>query len=361
MPIHARPATPSAPPARRAVVAVALAVSLAAAASGCGGGSKEAAPTTTAKPVVVPTTAAPKPGGPVFPLTGLPVDDAARAARPALVVKVDNAPQARPQDGLDLADVVYEEVVEGGITRFLAVFQSRDAESVGPVRSVRPIDPAIVTPLGGLFAYSGGAPKFQRMIRQAPVVDVGFDNQSSAYHRQRGRKAPHNLMTSTPALWSRARLDRVPPRLFDYVGPGEVIGGPNERPLGGFGVVLGERTSAGWDWDAGTKVWRRTTNGTPHVDGAGRQLGFENVVLQVVDYRYTGDVDVAGFKVPEADIIGQGRAFFLAAGKLVPGRWSKPSAAAPTEFADEVGRPMKLTPGRTWVEFMPSNAVTQTR
>lgn len=352
---------PTRPSCSKLALSVAVAASLALVAAGCGGGSKKtAAPASTDK-AVVPTTAAPKPDGPVFPLTGLPVDDTAKATRPALIVKIDNAPQARPQDGLDLADVVYEEVVEGGITRFLAVFQSHDAPSVGPVRSVRPIDPAIITPLGGLFAYSGGAPKFQRMIRQAPVVDVGFDNKSGAYYRQPGRKAPHNLMTSTPALWASARLDKVPPPLFSYVKPGETVGGPNERPLGGFSVVLGERTSAGWDWDAGAKVWRRTTNGTPHVDSQGRQLGFENVVLQVVDYRYTGDVDVAGFKVPEADIIGQGRAFFLSAGKFVPGRWSKPNAATPTQFTDESGTPMKLTPGRTWVEFMPSNAVTQTR
>lgn len=345
----------------RRAVAPALVCALALLAAACGGGGKkeEAAPTTTEPAPPPPTTLAPS--GPTYPLTGLPVDDAGKAARPALVVKIDNAPQARPQAGLAAADVVFEEVVEGGVTRFLAVFQSKDADPVGPVRSVRPIDPAIVTPLGGLFAYSGGAPKFVAMIRKAPVHLVGFDEASAAYRRDRSRKAPNNLFTSTPALYARASGEPPPPRLFDYLGPGETFGGQGEKPVAGFAVVLGERTSAGWDWDAGAKVFRRSTNGTPHVGPGGDQLGFENVVLQAVAYRNTGDVDVGGNKVPEADIIGAGRCWVLSAGKLLPCRWSKPNAATPTRYETESGAPVKLTPGRTWVEFMPTDAVTRTR
>lgn len=343
---------------RHRPLALVAALSLVAAACG-GGGEEKAEPAAAAEPAPTTTTEAPRAAA--FPLTGLPVDDPARAGRPALVVKVDNAPQARPQSGLDRADVVFEEVVEGGVTRFLAVFHSRDADPVGPVRSVRPIDPAVVSPLGGLFAYSGGAPKFKAMIAKAPVRLVGFDEATPAYSKDRSRKAPYNLFSSTDRLYRFAQGEQAPPPLFEYLGEGERFSGPNERPLNGMSVVLGVRTSAGWDWDAGAKVWRRSTNGTPHVDPAGQQLGFENVVLQLVDYRNTGDVDVGGNKVPEADIVGSGRAFVLADGKLLPGRWSKPGATAPTQFTTELGAPLKLVPGRTWVEFMPSTAVTQTR
>lgn len=348
---------------RRLVAPLAVAVSLGFVTAACSGGDSGEAASSSTRPRPT-TTTVPPPEAPRYPLTGLPVDDPARAARPALIVKIDNAPLARPQFGLGDADIVYEEVVEGGITRFLAVFQSKGSDLVGPVRSVRPIDPAIVTPLGGLFAYSGGAPKFQKMIRDAPVQVVGFDEASDAYHRERSRRAPHNLFSTTERLWSKASADvDAPPPVLEFLklDGSEAFGGPNARPAVGFSVVLGERTSAGWDWDAGAKVYRRTTNGTPHVDPQGAQLGFQNVVLQLVDYRYTGDVDAGGNRVPEADIVGSGRAFFLSQGTLVPGRWAKASAEAATVFTNELGGPMKLTPGRTWVEFMPSTAVTNMR
>ena len=339
--------------------AVVAAVALLAAA--CGGGGDGG---TTAKPITAApgTTASTPPAAkPVWPLTGRPLDDAGRGTRPALVVKIDNAPLARPQAGLGEADVVFEEVVEGGITRFLAVYHSRDAAPVGPVRSVRPIDPAIVTPLGGLFAYSGGAPKFQDMIRRAPVRLVGFDEASAAYDKDRSRKAPYNLFTTTDRLFALAGGEQPPPRLFDYVKDGEEPWGPNDKPLSGFSVVMGQRTTAGWDWDAGAGLWRRSTNGTPHLDAAGRQLGFENVILQLVAYRSTGDLDAGRNHVPEADIVGSGGAFLLVDGKMIPGKWSKPDAATATRFQDEQGGPLRLRPGRTFVEFMPYDAATQQR
>ena len=349
---------------RRAVAPALLLVLtlLALVTTACSGGSNEhAAASTTSPSTAAPTTTVPG-NGAVFPLTGKPVDDAAHAHRPALVVKIDNAPTARPQAGLDAADLVYEEVVEGGVTRFLAVFHSHDAPLVGPVRSVRPIDPAIVTPLGGLFAYSGGAPKFQALIRKAPVHLVGFDEATAAYHRERGRKAPSNLMTSTGALWARAEGEDPPPPLFQYVAPTDPPALlPGERPIAGMRVALGERTSADWAWDPGKKVWSRATNGTPHVTTTGEQLGFENVVLQSTRYRVTNDRDVAGFKVPSADISGSGTALVLTGGRLVPGHWSKPSPSSPTVLTDDAGAPLRLTPGRTWIEFMPTGAVTTPR
>ena len=330
-------------------------------AAACGGGGDEPS-RSAAKPITASpkTTDAPKPK-PTWPLTGLPLDDGGRASRPALVVKIDNAPLARPQAGLGDADIVFEEVVEGGITRFLAVFHSRDASPVGPVRSVRPIDPAIVTPLGGLFAYSGGAPKFQAMIREAPVRLVGFDEATAAYDKDRSRKAPYNLFTTTDRLFALANGEQPPPHLFEYVAEGKEPWGPNEKPLNGFSVVMGTRTTAGWDWDPAAKLWRRTTNGTPHVDPGGQQLGFENVILQLVAYRSTGDLDAGRNHVPEADIVGSGGAFLLANGKMIPGKWSKPNAATPTLFQDEQGGPLRLVRGRTFVEFMPYDAATQSR
>jgi hypothetical protein len=307
------------------------------------------------------TTTAPAP--PTYPLTGLPVVDENRATRPALTVKIDNAPMARPQAGLELADMVIEEVVEGGVTRFLAVFHSQDADSLGPVRSVRPVDPALVTPLRGLFAYSGGAPKFVRMLQAAPIKDVGFDTTSGAYQRQRGYRAPHNLFTSTPLLFAQAgeSPDPPPPALFEYLAGGATFGGATASPANVVSVVMGDRTSAEWRYDAAAAVYRRATNGTPHVLVGGQQYGAENVIVQRTSYRETGDVDVSGARVPEAAIVGDGEFFAVSGGVVVRGRWSKAAPTSVTQFTLDDGTPLRLEPGRTWVMLQPTtlpNSVT---
>jgi len=130
----------------------AVAAALALIASACGGGGSEAAtPKRTTTTAATTTTVA----VPVAPLTGLADPGGASLTRPALSVKVENTDAARPQAGIDQADVLYEEVVEGGITRFVAIFNSTVPDVIGPVRSVRQEDPDIVWPLGGIFAYSG--------------------------------------------------------------------------------------------------------------------------------------------------------------------------------------------------------------
>lgn len=333
-----------------------LAPGLAAVLAACssGGGERAARPPSGAAKagVAAPATTA----VPTYPLTGLPAADAGRAARPALVVKIDNAPKARPQAGLDRADVVFEELVEGGVTRFLAVFQSRDADPLGPVRSVRPVDPAIVTPLGGLFAYSGGAPKFQAMIRRAPVTDVGADAFPEAYRRDRSRPAPNNLFTRTSLLYTRAHGEAPPPRWFDFRPPAAPFSGTGLEPVGRMVVSMGQRTSAEWRWDPAAGVWRRFTNGTPHVLVGGGQYGAENVVLQFVPYRATEDVDVGNNHVPAAEVVGTGDVIALSGGAMVRGKWRKPTVASVTEYDDLAGRPIRLAPGRTWVMLVPVGA-----
>jgi hypothetical protein len=334
-------------------------VALALVAGGCSGGKKAKK---TGAPVNVPTSAAeqtptsppppPRPGVPSYPLTGLPITDAGRAARPVLVIKIDNAPKARPQIGMENADVIFEEVVEGGVTRFLAMFQSQDPPLVGPVRSVRPIDPLIVTPFGGLFAYSGGAPKFLALIRKAPVQDIGFDNDPGDYRRDDSRPRPNNLFTTPAALYAKRSKDnnKAPPVAFDFLKAGETFKGD---PIKGADVQLGERTGSFWGWDPAVKGWRRTTNATPHLMADGVQLSPQNVVIQFVAYRNTGDVDVGGNPVPVADIVGGGDAWVLSDGKVAKGKWSKASANDVTKYTDASGAPLKLTPGQTFVQFQP--------
>src|SRR4051812_13197810 len=176
---------------RRAVTALIVAAVVLAA---CGGGGKAAkdrakVASITTTSLAPSTTAAPTAA--VSPLTGLPVADAGKAGRVALIVKIDNAPEARPQAGLVEADVVYEEMVEGGITRLAAVYQSTDAKPVGPVRSARTTDVNIASELNHpLYGYSGGNKIFLAAIARAPLPDVGVDPFDSLYPPARRRPAP---------------------------------------------------------------------------------------------------------------------------------------------------------------------------
>jgi len=201
-----------------------------------GGDAKKAAPTTTTT-TVAPTTTTQAP--PIAPLTGLVDPSGASRTRPALSVKVENTDAARPQAGLDQADVVYEEVVEGQITRFLAMFNSKVPDTIGPVRSVRAIDPDLVWPVGGIFAYSGGAAVNVNSIGDAPVrpVDESSGTPSGAMQRnvpgQPSRDAPHNLYGHGPQLFALGGQPVPPPPLFQYVanGAGPVTGEGVSRPV----------------------------------------------------------------------------------------------------------------------------------
>ena len=341
---------------RRSFVAVVAALALVVAA--CGGGDKKVSPTTSSSADIPTTTLPPEPAF----LTGLPQPDREKQDRPALVVKIDNAPEARPQAGLDAADVVFEEVVEGGIVRFLAVFHSKDADAVGPVRSVRPVDPEIVTPLGGLFAYSGGTAPFVAAIKKAPVTLVGFDELTKAYTKRKGRPAPHNLFTSTAELYKGAKDSaKPPPPLFTFLATDQPFGVAGGSPLTHFSVQMGGSTKAGWDWDAGVGVWRRLTNNSPHTVDGGGQLGFANVIVQFVKYRNTSARDPSGAPVPTAEVIGSGEAWVLSGGRLVKAKWEKKSAAAITTYTDSAGLPVRLRPGTTWVSLAPVGAQTTVR
>jgi hypothetical protein len=335
----------------RILTAVAVSALLTSAACGGGGDDEKAASSTTTTSETTTTTTAAEG---TAPLTGAPADPAL-TTRPALVVKIDNAPKARPQAGINEADIIVEEGVEGGVTRFAALFHSQNAASVGPVRSARSTDISFALQLGKpLFAYSGANAVFAKLLRESPLVDVGVGQLSGAYQRQAGRPAPYNLFSSTPPLFAKASGQAVPPPLFAYRPAGEAAPAAAESA---------RRTEALWkdkvetrvvfEWDPAVKGFARTQNGTPHVDAANRRVAPENVLFQVVTYRNTGLVDRSGTAVPEAELIGEGEALLLTDGKAIKGRWARTSDEALTTYTDESGAPMRLTPGRTWLELVP--------
>ncbi|HYN98635.1 MAG TPA: DUF3048 domain-containing protein, partial [Actinomycetota bacterium] len=133
------------------------------------------------------------------PLTGVELPGGVDINRPAMAVKIDNHPRARPQTGLETADIVYEELVEGGLTRFLAIYHCGDAADLGPTRSARAVDPDILTQYAPvLLAYSGASPNVLAKVGRTPgVINLMHGSTGPAYSRRGGRPAPHNLYTST--------------------------------------------------------------------------------------------------------------------------------------------------------------------
>jgi len=306
------------------------------------------------------TTTAP----PIYPLTGLPATDPARLARPALVVKIENVPEARPQAGIDAADVVWEEVVEAGLSRFIVVFQSRDADPLGPVRSIRPSDPTIVKPLSPLFAYSGGTAKFINTLHAAGIVDLGVDSAAGgAYYRRGGRAAPHNLYTSTGRLYSKAPAGvGPPPKIFTYLLPGQPFAPAGAVPAVHLDAVIGQRSTATYDFDPASSTWKRGFNGTPQTVESGVQVAPTNVIVQFVGYVISpGDFDVVHEPVTLAQVVGSGDAWLLSQGKLAKGRWTKPAPEAATTYTDAAGAPLAMPAGQTWIELAPVGAPTTVR
>lgn len=285
--------------------------------------------------------------GPVFPLTGIATTDAAAIARPALVVKIDNHPLARPQSGLNEADIVFEENVEQ-LTRFAAIFQSGSSDPVGPIRSGRTQDVAMLGSLNRpLFAWSGGNARVTAAIAGSDLRDLSALNQQrkSAYFRSNAKPAPHNLYSKTSSLFAFAPADAgPPPAQFTYRDEGTVSAGD---AVAGVNLSM-DGVKVAWEWDAPTQLFLRSSDGKAHRDAVDNaQVSTNNVVVLYVDYKPSP----ADFKSPEAQTIGKGIALVFSDGKVMKATWSRTDRLQPFVLKDSAGSVVALTPGRTFVEL----------
>ena len=322
------------------VVVIVAAVASLALAGGKGGG----AATATTRGASSTTTIAKKPRAVIAPLTGVPDPTGGAAHRPALTVKIENTNLADPQKGLEQADVVYEEVVEYGITRLLAIYQSQVPPVVGPVRSVRRTDQGVVTPIGGIFVYSGGAAYAISSIQTAPVNIVDETRAGAAMFRDHSRKAPSNLYGIPSKLFAMGGKPVPPPPLFSYRKAHQKVAGPLVTHVGvGFGAGF----SVSWQWDAAHGAWTRAVD-DPGLAASGTHVAPASVIVMLVNY--AGGVGVIG---AEAQLVGQGNAVIFTAGHRIDGRWVRPDRAKPAKFVTSTGATIALTPGQTWVELAP--------
>jgi len=351
---------------RRAGLARLLALGAAGAIlAGCATGLPSAAPTkaplATNPPATTPATStstsaptATAAHGPDCPLTGLPAPGGAVPQRSALAVKVDNYPTARPQSGLTAADIVFEEPVEGRITRYVAVFQCHGTSTVGPIRSARNIDIGILGQLGHpLLVHVGGIAPVLADIHASPLDDFELWDYTSIIQHPVGRVAPYDTYTSTTAVWHlRPTADVAPKPLFSYsavVPPGQQVSSVS-IPFSQYSPVV-------WRYDAKTRHFLRYFGSTPDTLLNGVQNSAANVVVQFVHVTYGpwAETSEGGLEV-QANLYTQasGSALVFRNGVEIPGQWGRNAITQPTQFTTTAGAPISLEPGTTWVELVPT-------
>jgi hypothetical protein len=315
---------------------------------------------TPAAAAPVTTSAAPAPPPPppppvLWPLTG--TESGPVLPRPALAVKIENSPDARPQTGLNSADIVWEQVVEGGISRFVAVFHSTMPAEIGPVRSVRPMDPAIAAPLHGLFGFSGGQAGYVGAVAEAGMQVLSFDAGDDGFYRIDSRDAPHNVYAAPLTLLAQADVahQAAPVGQFDLAPSlAESTVSTQGTPATWLDLTLSSISRPNWTWDPGTLTWVRAEGDTPAVESDGSPLRAANVVVVRVDVVQTAGRDPAGNPIPETLLEGSGEALAAVGGRTMPVTWVKSSAADRLVLLGPDGNPVRLAPGRTWVELVPN-------
>jgi hypothetical protein len=262
-----------------------------------------------------------------------------------LAVKIDNTRPAHPQQGVENADVVYLEEVEGGLSRLCAVFSSTLPKKLGPVRSVRETDLELLRPYGNVaFAFSGGNRGVLAEVRRSTVVDVSVDRVPSKYYRVfGGRHAPYNLFTNPASLLAARPNSAKTTDVGFHFGDAVATG----KPASAFTVRF-LRARIGWTWSAAQHRWVLAMDGRADTVVGGAQLGADNVIVQMVKVDRSRFSDVNGVTSPITRTIGSGRTMYFRDGQVFAGTWSRVGAKA-TVYKDAQGRPFLLKPGKTWV------------
>lgn len=300
----------------------------------------------------------PTPIGPTCPLSGLEPKRGAHLRRPAVAIKVVNVPAAYPLSGLEDAELVFEEVVEGGVTRFMALYHCTDADRVGPIRSVRAIDVPILAPLTGIMAASGGNPTVLSIIRTSGIYLVEeFPQWASAVMRipRPGISRDHTLYAKTAEVrrfgMEEGGIRKPPPRKFFTFGDLEETGFTG-RKAERVSLTFGRLTTVIYEWNG--SAWERAQDGVLFQDEDGDPIEIDNVIIEEHTVNNSDSmVDVAGNPSPEiADETGSGVAFILRDGVAVKARWVRDAVDAPTRYEKD-GQLIPLKSGRTWIALFP--------
>jgi hypothetical protein len=341
--------------------AAALLTALALAVAGCS--SPQEPPQEPPSPVTQgPTISPDKAPAPVpvippsWPLTGVAGEP---AVRPSLAVKIENTAVARPQTGLEQADVVWETIVEFDVSRFIAVYHSQVPAEVGPIRSVRPMDPVILAPMHGLLAFSGGQQGILDLVAASGVQMISHDAGAPGMYRVRDRAAPHNVYGTPTTFWAQADADHqaAPGEQFTFARSADrSVAVATGTPASTLAFRLSSASSPTWTWDGGGGVWLRAEGATPATARSGARLSAVNVVSITAEHPNSGFGAQGGAPVPTYALVGEGDGVVATGGKTVAVRWKKESDSAPMRLFTTDGKPADLAPGNTWVELVPAGS-----
>ncbi len=311
--------------------------------AGCAGGGGDDAP--AAEPDSQPVEGGAELAA-LWPLTGEPVEGRT-PDHPVTVVKIDNSASSSPQVGLGKADLVTEELVEGGITRLATFFYQQLPAQAGPVRSMRATDIGIVKPAHALLLASGGAPPTVRRMADS-LVEVRTEGQGPGWARDGARSAPYNLMVNVRrASEAEKDLARVPASYLPW-GSGDAVAAG--RPAKAFDAVFSPAHTTSWRFD-GTRYVNENSYAAQ-----GDRFNPDNVLVLRVQQGDAGYLDPAGYPVPESIYEGEGNAVLFHGGKMVRGTWKKATRQEPLQLVTADGEELSVPAGRTWIELLPRDA-----
>jgi hypothetical protein len=299
--------------------------------------------------------AVPKPAEPIrWPLTGLEAPDAEAISARVISVKIENSSTSRPQSGLQDADVVYESIAEGGITRFNCLFQSKLPDPVGPVRSARLSDTTIVPQYGAYLVFSGASGVVNSALR-ASGLQVLEEDTSDAFFRSSKRARPHNLYAHLELIRQRASargfaLTVTPPKSLAF--DTRAVSADTTPTVTEVYIPFSPANKVTWNYDAATNTYLRSNDGKVHEDAnTGEQIRTRNVVVIWAKYIAQSKVDVSGSTTYDIELEGTGRMTLFKDGQRYDGTWTA-TGDAPPVFKAADGTQIKLGPGNTWMQVV---------
>ncbi len=289
--------------------------------------------------------APPKPTTVPSNLSGLPVAPEVNQ-RPVTGVMIENSLDSRPQSGLSEAGVVFEAIAEGGITRFLALYQDTQPTDIGPIRSARPYYVKWALGFDAGYAHVGGSPQALADIRALGVKDLDQFANSGSYHRISSRAAPHNVytgMSNLNALEAAKGYTTSTYTGFARAKKAQPAKVPTAKTIDLN--LSGPLYNVHYDYVAATNSYNRSEGGAPHMDANGnKQISPTAVVAMVVPFGIASDGHHSEYQT-----IGSGQAYVFQDGNVTIGTWAKTSEKTQVTFSDAAGKPLLLNPGQTWL------------
>ena len=304
-----------------------------------------------ADPAAAPEESA-TPPPPVCPISGLDPERPGDLTRPAVAVKVENHSAAYPLSGLDKAEIVYEELVEGGITRFLAIYHCTDTKKAGPIRSARIVDPAIMTPITRILGDAGGNDIVLGALDKAGIISIDENKAGDAMRRiyRPGYSSEHTLYGNTGALRKIGQKSFKKPPPSDIFVHGDAPSGTEVKSVE---MIFSGSTNVSYRWSGGK--WHRSDDGEPLVMESGIPIAVDNVIIEQHEVNFSKTIrDVAGNPSVEiADVTGSGKAILFRDGMMFEGRWLRKTVESAILYRTNDGERMVLDPGTTWIELLP--------